>query len=156
MFLSHVVVEETDNSDELTTWVQKVVQPTGPPVAVAQSKFTIFEVNVHLLYTYYRKAGNFRGIQFSRFSRLTGKPRKLNPRNKSLNTHSRNVHPRKLHHEIYVYCLSAKIISLENFRLYGMYINYNYMYYYANPSPEQESTCRTSYTFCTTFSEGCM
>ena len=89
MFLSHVVVEETDNSDESTTWVQKVVQPTGPPVAVAQSKLTIFEVNVHLLYTYYRIAGNFRGIQFSRFSRLTGKPRKLNPRNKSLNAHSR-------------------------------------------------------------------
>ena len=37
----------------------------------------------------YRIAGNFRGIQFSRFSRLTGKPRKLNPRNKSLNAHSR-------------------------------------------------------------------
>ena len=37
----------------------------------------------------YRIAGNFRGIQFSRFSRLTGKPRKLNPRNKSLNAHFR-------------------------------------------------------------------
>ena len=31
---------------------------------------------------YYRIAGNFRGIQFSRFSRLSGEPRKLNPRNK--------------------------------------------------------------------------
>ena len=30
----------------------------------------------------YRMAGNFRGSQFSRFSRLTGDPRKLNPRNK--------------------------------------------------------------------------
>ena len=29
-----------------------------------------------------RMAGNFRGSQFSRFSRLTGDPRKLNPRNK--------------------------------------------------------------------------
>ena len=37
----------------------------------------------------YRIAGNFRGIQFSQFSRLTGKPRKLNPRNKILNAHSR-------------------------------------------------------------------
>ena len=27
-------------------------------------------------------AGNFRGSQFSRFSRLTGDQRKLNPRNK--------------------------------------------------------------------------
>ena len=27
----------------------------------------------------YRIAGNFRGIQFLRFSRLTGKPQKLNP-----------------------------------------------------------------------------
>ena len=30
----------------------------------------------------YRMAGNFRGSQFSRFSRLTGDPRKLYPRNK--------------------------------------------------------------------------
>ena len=30
----------------------------------------------------YRMAGNFRGSQFSRFLRLTGDPRKLNPRNK--------------------------------------------------------------------------
>ena len=34
----------------------------------------------------YHIAGNFRGIQFSR---LSGKPRKLNPRNKSINAHSR-------------------------------------------------------------------
>ena len=33
---------------------------------------------------------------------------------------TRNVHPRKLHHEIFAYCLSAKIGSLENFRLYGI------------------------------------
>ena len=85
----------------------------------------------------YRIAGNFRGIQFSRFSRLTGKPRKLNPRNKSLNAHSRspdhpsatrNVHPRKLHREIFAYCLSAKIGSLENVRLYGNFIFSVYMY----------------------------
>ena len=36
------------------------------------------------LRTYYRITGNFQGIQFSRLSRLTGKPRKLNPRNKRL------------------------------------------------------------------------
>ena len=32
----------------------------------------------------YRIAGNFRGVQFSLFLRLIGKPRKLNPRNKVL------------------------------------------------------------------------
>ena len=32
----------------------------------------------------YRIAGNFRGVQFLRFSRLIGKPRKLNLRNKVL------------------------------------------------------------------------
>ena len=30
----------------------------------------------------YRIAGNFRGVQFPRFSQLIDKPRKLNPRNK--------------------------------------------------------------------------
>ena len=57
----------------------------------------------------YRIAGNFRGIQFSRFSRLTGKPRKLNPRNKSLNAHS-----------LYSDCPSSKIrlrnLSIQPFR----------------------------------------
>ena len=33
----------------------------------------------------YRIAGNFRGIQFSWFSRMTVEPRKLNPRNKKSN-----------------------------------------------------------------------
>ena len=33
----------------------------------------------------YRIAGNFRGIQFSRFSRMTVEPRGLNPRNKKSN-----------------------------------------------------------------------
>ena len=37
----------------------------------------------------YRIAGNFRGVQFSQFSRLIGKPRKLNPRNKNLYASSR-------------------------------------------------------------------
>ena len=37
----------------------------------------------------YSIAGNFRGITFLQFSRLTGKPRKLNPQNKSLNAYSR-------------------------------------------------------------------
>ena len=46
-------------------------------------------IHLKLNATEYRIAGNFRGIQFSRFSQLTGKPRKLNPRNKSLNAHSR-------------------------------------------------------------------
>ena len=32
--------------------------------------------------TIYRIAGKFRGIQFSQFSRLSGTPQKLNPRNK--------------------------------------------------------------------------
>ena len=36
----------------------------------------------YLIGVYYRMAGNFRGSQFSRLSRLTGDPRKLNPRNK--------------------------------------------------------------------------
>ena len=43
----------------------------------------------------YRMAGNFRGSQFSRFSRLTGDPRKLNPRNKKPKcTFSRRRHAR--------------------------------------------------------------
>ena len=40
----------------------------------------------------YRMVGNFRGSQFSRFSRLTGDPRKLNPRNKKpKRTHARAI-----------------------------------------------------------------
>ena len=75
---------------------------------------------VVLVYTVYI-AGNFRGIQFSR---LTGKLRKLNPRNKAYKPHilaTRNVHPRNIHREIFAYCLSAKIGSLEHFRLYIRY-----------------------------------
>ena len=78
--------------------------------------------NLNLIY---RIAGNFRGIQFLRFSRLTGKPRKLNPRNKSLNTHSRYMErpsSKITSRNLCIYCLSAKIGSLENFRLYGMFM----------------------------------
>ena len=39
-------------------------------------------------------AGNFRGSQISRFSRLTGDPRKLNPRNINPKRRSRNVDAR--------------------------------------------------------------
>ena len=39
----------------------------------------------------YRMAGNFRGSQFSRFSRLTGDPRKLNPRNKKAYINARAI-----------------------------------------------------------------
>ena len=75
-----------------------------------------------LLMSLHRIAGNFRGIHFLRFSRLTGKPRKLNPRNKSLNAHSRySDHPSsKIRSRNLDGSLSAKIGFLENFRLYGI------------------------------------
>ena len=41
---------------------------------------SVITINVKL--QRYRMAGNFRGSQVSRFSRLTDDPRKLNPRNK--------------------------------------------------------------------------
>ena len=61
----------------------------------------------------YRIAGNFRVIQFSR---LTGKPRKLNPRYKSLNAHSR-----------YSERPSTKITSRNLCILLGTSIHENYI-----------------------------
>ena len=60
-------------------------------IAMASAKGIFLTCNRSMLAEFggYRIAGNFRGIQFSWFSRLTGKSRKLNPRNKSLNAHSR-------------------------------------------------------------------
>ena len=49
------------------------------------------KIQAHIFYPTYTHciAGNFRRIQFSRFSRLSNNPRKLNPRNKSPCSHLR-------------------------------------------------------------------
>jgi hypothetical protein len=56
-------------------------------------------------YVHYRIAGNFHGVQFSRF------PRKLDPRNKYdctvYNGHDRQ-HPRKLNREIFEDCMAIR------------------------------------------------
>ena len=44
----------------------------------------------------YRMAGNFRGSQFSRFSRLTGDPRKLNKKPKRTFLRRRHAHARAI------------------------------------------------------------
>jgi hypothetical protein len=53
----------------------------------------------HEMNTIYRIAGNFRGVQFSLFSRMSGYPRKLDPCNKHdctvYNGHIR-MNPRKV------------------------------------------------------------
>ena len=41
-----LIVEETDNDDGSTSFVSKVVQPTGPPVKAAKSKLTVFQVDI--------------------------------------------------------------------------------------------------------------
>ena len=45
---------------------------------------TCVTINRPCLREDYSVAGNFRGVQISRFSRLIGKPQKLNPQNKVL------------------------------------------------------------------------
>ena len=44
----------------------------------------IIIIIIIIILAYYRIAENFQGVQFLRFLRLIGKPRKLNPRNKVL------------------------------------------------------------------------
>ena len=70
----------------------------------------------------YRIAGNFREVQFSRFSQISDYPRKLDPRNKHdctvYNEHE-CAHPRKLNRENFEDWPSAKIGPHENFPLYG-------------------------------------
>jgi hypothetical protein len=70
---------------------------------------------------YYRIAGNFRGVQFSRIS---GYPQKLDPLNmhdcKVYNGHDR-ARLRNLNRENFEDWPSAKIGPHENFPLYGMF-----------------------------------
>jgi hypothetical protein len=76
----------------------------------------------------YRIAGNFRGVQFSCFSRISGYLRKIDSQNKNnrtvYNGHDR-TRPWKLNRENFEDCPSAKIGPHENFPLYGMYILLN-------------------------------
>ena len=70
----------------------------------------------------YRIVGNFRGVQFSRFSQISGYPRKLDLRNKYdctvYNGHD-GARPRKLNRENFADWPSAKIGPHENFPLYS-------------------------------------
>ncbi len=81
-----------------------------------------------------RIAGNFRGIQFSRFSRISGYQRKLDPRNKyNCTVYSRHdrTRPRNLNRENFEDWSSAKIGPHDNFPLYsnnGCYSNQEYQY----------------------------
>ncbi len=69
-------------------------------------------------------AGNFRGVQFSRFSQISGYQRKLDPQNEYnctvYNGHDR-MHPQKLNRENIEDCPSAKIGPHGNFLLYGIH-----------------------------------
>ena len=82
----------------------------------------MFDILVVVVVINYHIAGNFRGIQFSWFSRISGYPRKLDPRNKYdctvYNGHD-GTRPRKLNHENFADWPSAKIGPHENFPLYG-------------------------------------
>ena len=73
----------------------------------------------------YRMGRNFQGIQFSCFSWLTSKWQNQICEINGLNARSQyqNVHPRKLDHKISADGPSAKIGPLENFWLYGIYLN---------------------------------
>jgi hypothetical protein len=81
---------------------------------ISNSCFTVMSIA-------YCIAGNFRGVQFSWFLRISGYPRKLDPRNRYdctvYNGHNR-MHPRKLNHENFEDWPSAKIGPHENFPLY--------------------------------------
>jgi hypothetical protein len=65
-----------------------------------------------------RYSGNFRGVQFSRFSQICGYPRKLDLRNKyncTVYNGQDCMHPRKLNRESFEDWPSAKIGPHENF-----------------------------------------
>jgi hypothetical protein len=68
-------------------------------------------------------AENFHGVQFSRFSRISGYPRKLDPRNKYdctvYNGHDR-TRPQKLNRKNFEDWPSLIIGPHENFTLYGI------------------------------------
>ena len=65
----------------------------------------------------YRIARNFRGLKFSRFSRINDEPRKFYPPKFYLRLTyvARERNPRKLNREKFGQGSSAKILVLENF-----------------------------------------
>ena len=63
----------------------------------------------------YRIAGNFRGVHFSRFSRLICKPRKLYPRNKCLHASSRHPSTRDCKGLGYRDCSIDQLVSYSYF-----------------------------------------
>ena len=80
------------------------------------------QVSIHL--RSYRIAGNFRGRKLSRISRFFSHPRKFSPRN---SRHATPImRPASTFCEIFLREMllsyrSAKVFSLKNFPLYGMY-----------------------------------
>ena len=99
--------------------VGKKLQGSAHYLAISAGGNTIVieRGTMHISSIAYRIARNFRGLKFSRFSRINDEPRKFYPPKFYLRLTyvAREYNPRKLNREKFGQGSSAKILVLENF-----------------------------------------